>query len=50
MPFNVIEDATLFARQFLGFVEPADYDVSVEQKSRIQLLRFLIAPQRIPQM
>lgn len=43
-PFGVIKNPALFARQLLGFVEPADHDVGVEEKSRIQEAESSIAP------
>jgi hypothetical protein len=47
---SVIKHPALFARQFLGIREPTDYDVGVEEKSRIQETESSIAPQRIPQI
>ena len=47
-PHSVLEHSALLARQFLGFGEPTDHDVGIEQKSRIQLLRSSSAPQSIP--
>jgi hypothetical protein len=42
-PHSIVEDPVLPTRQLLGFVEPTDHDVGVEQKSRIQEARSSIA-------
>src|ERR1019366_3627029 len=47
---GVIKHPALPARQFLGIRDPADHDVGIEQKSRIQEAVSSIAPERIPQV